>query len=105
LGSGLFFVKNNKFGNTLINQWVELSKNKHFLNDEVSVNPEYNEFVAHRHDQSVLSLIVKLRLPELNNYLLSLRELTANPTEDLDLQYPLKATRINDSHIWDNILS
>lgn len=97
LGSSLFFVKNNEFGNNLINQWVELSKNEHFLNGDESVNPEYDEFVAHRNDQSVLSLLVKLRLPELNNYLFSLKELTHKSEEDLDLRYPLKVTRIDDS--------
>ena len=97
LGGGLFFVKNNYFGNDLINQFVELSKNEHFLNGDVSLNSEYNEFVDHRNDQSVLSLLVKLRLPELNDYLFSLKELTHLPAEDLDLRYPLKATRISDS--------
>jgi hypothetical protein len=97
LGGGLFFVKNNEFGNSLINQWVELSKNEHFLNGDISLNSEYNEFVDHRNDQSVLSLLIKLRLPELNNYLFSLKELTHLPAEDLDLRYPLKATRISDS--------
>lgn len=105
LGAGVFFVKNNKFGNDLINEFVELSKNEHYINDDISSHMEYDEFVAHKNDQSVLSLLVKLRLPELNNYLLSLKELTHNPTEDLDLRYPLKQTRINDSHIWSNIFS
>lgn len=105
LGAGLFFVKNNAFGNKLINEFVELSKNVHFLNNTTSLNPEYNEFESHRNDQSILSLLVKLRLPKLNNYLFSLRETTHNPAEDLDLRYPLKATRINDSHIWSNIFS
>lgn len=105
LGAGLFFVKNNTFGNKLINEFVELSKNVHFLNNITSLNPEYNEFESHRNDQSILSLLVKLRLPKLNNHLFSLRETTDNPAEDLDLRYPLKATRINDSHIWNDIFS
>jgi hypothetical protein len=105
LGSGLFFVKNNKFGKDLINQFVELSKNEHFLNDSTSSNQEYNEFIAHRHDQSILSLLVKLRLSELNNYLFNLREVSGNIKDDLDFQYPLKATRINDSHLWNNMFS
>ena len=105
LGAGLFFVKNNEFGNDLINQFVELSKNEHFLDNRISSKPEYSEFIGHRNDQSILSLLVKLRLPELNNYLFSLRETTHNPAEDLDLRYPLKQTRINDSHIWNNIFS
>ena len=105
LGGGLFLVKNNKFGNDLINEFVELSKNEHYINNDISSHKEYDEFVGHRNDQSVLSLLIKLRLPKLNNYLFSLRETTANPAEDLDLRYPLKATRINDSHIWNNILN
>jgi hypothetical protein len=105
LGAGLFFVKNNKFGNDLINEFVELSKNEHYIDDTISLKPEYNEFVAHKNDQSVLSLIIKLRLPKLNNYLFPLKETTHNPAEDLDLQYPLKQTRINDSHIWNNMLT
>ena len=105
LCGGLFFVKNNYFGNDLINQFVELSKNEHYIDDSVSLNSEHNEFVAHKNDQSILSLLVKLRLPKLNNYLFSLRETTCTIEEDLDLRYPLKATRIDDSHIWSNICS
>jgi hypothetical protein len=99
LGAAVFFVKNNVFGNDLINQFVELSKNEHFLNGDVSLNSEYDEYIAHKNDQSILSLLVKLRLPELNNYLLNLKELTDKPYEDLDLRYPFKQNRINDSHL------
>ena len=105
LCGGLFFVKNNKFGNDLINQFVELSNNEHYINNDISLHKEYDEFVGHRNDQSVLSLLIKLRLPKLNNYLFSLRETTCTIEEDLDLRYPLKATRIDDSHIWSNIFS
>jgi hypothetical protein len=49
--------------------------------------------------------VIKLRLPKLNNYLFNLREVSGNIKDDLDLQYPLKATRINDSHLWNNMFS
>lgn len=99
LGAGIFFVKNNEFGNDLINEFVELSKNEHYINGDVSTYMEYDEFIAHKNDQSVLSLLVKLRLPELNDYLFSLKELTDKPYEDFDLRYPFKQSRIDDSQL------
>ena len=97
--SGIFFVKNNKFGNDLINEWVELSMNEHLIGDSISINPEYSEYKGHRHDQSILSLLLKLRLPTLNNYLLEGIEVAKTLIEPFCSEYPLKATRINDSHL------
>jgi len=97
--AGLFFVKNNQFGNHLINEWVELSMNEHLIGDYISINPEYSEYKAHRHDQSILSLLLKLRLPKLNNYLLNSLEVATTLIEPFCSECPLKATRINDSHL------
>jgi len=101
--SGTLFVKKNKFGIDLINDWIKLSENINFLNDNPSINEEHSEFVSHKNDQSVLSLLVKLRLPELNDYLLDSRELSFNPKTNGYESYPFRADRLDDSMLWNRI--
>ena len=72
--------------------------NEHLIGDSISINSEYSEFKGHRHDQSILSLLLKLRLPTLNNYLLNSLEVAVTLIEPFCSECPLKATRINDSH-------
>lgn len=101
--SGALFVKKNKFGMDLINDWVKLSENIHFLNDSPSINTEHIEFVSHKNDQSILSLLVKIRLPKLNNYLLDSRDLSFDPNTNGYNDYPFRADRLDDSMLWNRI--
>jgi hypothetical protein len=41
-----------------VNRWYEIASNEKYINDE-HVEDEYPEFVDHRHDQSIFSLLVK----------------------------------------------
>ena len=92
IGSGIYFVKKNDFGINLITEFKQLCNIQHMINDEPSFNEEYSDFIEHRHDQSVLSLLVKKR--NLNDYLIDMIEL--NHTIDIELKYPIQATRLVD---------
>lgn len=99
IGGGIFFIKKNSFSLKLIDDFINLCKIDHAINDEQSFHKEYPEFIEHRHDQSVLSLLVKLRLPELNRWLLDLCELSAETYVDPEMRFPIKSRRIDDSLI------
>ncbi len=102
-GSGAFFVKKNEFGTSIINHWIELSKNEHFLNHAPSILEESPNFVVHKNDQSILSLLLKKRLPQLNNYLLDKREVSEDKNMFGYNETPFKADRLDDSKLWYNV--
>ena len=39
--------------------WYETCCKYHLLNDKHSISPNYDEFIEHRHDQSIFSVIRK----------------------------------------------
>ena len=44
----------------LINEWYEIATiNYHFINDDKSLENNFDDFIEHRHDQSIFSLLVK----------------------------------------------
>jgi hypothetical protein len=44
----------------LINEWYEIAtSNHHFINDDKSLENNFDGFIEHRHDQSIFSLLVK----------------------------------------------
>ena len=54
----LLFLVCDKTRN-IINEWYELSCDYHNINDNPSVEKNYDEFKEHRHDQSIFSLLTK----------------------------------------------
>ena len=58
--SGLLFFKKSKENIQFLNQWVELctTKNYELVNDLLS-QQNTTDFVEHRHDQSLLTLLIK----------------------------------------------
>lgn len=57
---GLFAVRNNPPGRSVIDAWVQVTVGHADLcRDEPSHLPNYEGFVENRHDQSVLSLLLK----------------------------------------------
>jgi len=55
----LIMVKNESIVE-LMEQYYEIcSNNYHFIDDTPSVEPNFGDFIEHRHDQSVFSLLVK----------------------------------------------
>ena len=53
---GIIIVRNTKYSRQFINKWLELSQNEQLITDIPSEN-EYPDFINHRHDQSIISLL------------------------------------------------
>jgi hypothetical protein len=55
----LFIINNNT--RKFVNEWydISISDNYHNINDSQSIEKNYNEFIEHRHDQSIFSLLLK----------------------------------------------
>lgn len=58
--SGQLLVVNNDIGKSFIHSFLNVFNDIHLANDEPSKVKEHPEFIAHRHDQSILSLLYKL---------------------------------------------
>jgi hypothetical protein len=83
IGGVFFLVKSEKTMN-LIDEWKTISFIPHCINDHPSYNHNYPGFTEHRHDQSVLSLLVK-------KYGGKLLPDETNPIRE---GYPILATRL-----------
>jgi hypothetical protein len=51
-------IKNTKTSRDFIEKWRDLSEIYHLIDDSPSVAPNYETFVEHRHDQSVLTFLL-----------------------------------------------
>ncbi len=61
LVGGVFFVIKNKNSVDLINEWYSICHSKrHLIDDSKSEYPNDHEFISHRHDQSIFSLLRKI---------------------------------------------
>ena len=59
LEAGIIMLKNNEFNKKFIELWLEYSKNEQLVTEAPSIlGPEMPEFVDHRHDQSIISLLL-----------------------------------------------
>jgi hypothetical protein len=56
-GANLFLVERRT--RSLVSKWYELACDYHMIDDSPSVMPNIDEFVEHRHDQSLFSLLTK----------------------------------------------
>jgi hypothetical protein len=99
LASGVFFVKKNKLGIDLMNEWENLCNIEHLINEYPSYHENYPEYIAHRHNQSVFSLLVKRRLPILNDYLLDTIEIGIEVCGKKNDIFPFISKRLDDSLI------
>jgi len=43
----------------LVNKWYTLASDYHLIDDSPSIAPNYDDFIEHRHDQSIFSLLTK----------------------------------------------
>ncbi len=92
-----FFIANSSGGKELVSQWASLSRHAELFDDSSNIASEYcpaGQYVDHRHDQSVLSLLVKSRdialLPdELNQD----RKTTVLEQTENRVSVPIVATR------------
>ena len=58
---GIFFMKNTLFMRRIVEKWKDIlvEKNGKYVNDSSSNIPNHPIFKDHRHDQSILSLLIK----------------------------------------------
>jgi hypothetical protein len=57
--SGTIFFKNNEFSLNFLSRWEELSSKSELIDDSLLNEKKDLEFVEHRHDQSIFSLLCK----------------------------------------------
>lgn len=92
-----FFISNTSDGLSLAGKWADLSRQEELFDD--SSNAPYPPFpedlyVDHRHDQSVLSLLVKsVRIPVLSDELNQERSTTLHQVSEGCVEVPILATR------------
>ena len=58
--SGIIFFKNNNFTKNFVYQWSEACKKNYLIDDSESSSVNHKNFIEHRHDQSIFSIIAKL---------------------------------------------
>ncbi len=70
LAAGFFVFQYTQDNYVLITQWRDLAveNNYHYSSDATSVLNNHTEFVEHRHDASIFSLLRKLRGTEISHY-------------------------------------
>ena len=86
---GIFFLKNTSDNAIIVEEVINLmvENNYHYINDNPSIKQNDKIFKAHRHDQSVLSLISK----KYNLYYI--KDETWFPNWNSGVNYPILATR------------
>ena len=62
--AGFLIIKNTAHSRALIKKWLEYAEDERILTDKTSENPNYPDFIDHRHDQSILSLLFLLENPD-----------------------------------------
>ena len=56
--AGAIIIKNNNFTKDIISQWLNMCCIYEDITDTDSINPNIEEFIEHRHDQSLLSIVL-----------------------------------------------
>ena len=59
LWSGTIFFKKNNFSQEILDEWGKISFEKNLIDDSESNSKNHENFIEHRHDQSIFSLICK----------------------------------------------
>jgi hypothetical protein len=66
-GAGIIFFQKNEFTVDFVNRWLNIIKeNFNLIDDSPSVSPNSENFIDHRHDQSLFSILCKLN--DIDNY-------------------------------------
>ena len=95
IAGGIFFIRKNKFGKDLIEEFGYLCGIDHLVNNAPSVEKNYGGFKQHSNDQSILSLIVKKNIPAEGQHLIKGPELNNYYTKEY-MSHPIKVSRIKD---------
>lgn len=59
IGATCILLRKSNETLSLAKKWYELSCNYHNIDDSPSIKPNHSSFIAHRHDQSIFSLVCK----------------------------------------------
>ena len=57
--SGTMFFKNNSYVRNFLNQWANICQISKLIDDSESIEPNHPNFIEHRHDQSIFSIMCK----------------------------------------------
>ena len=57
--SGTMFFKNNSYVKNFLNEWANICKISNLVDDSESTEPNHPNFIEHRHDQSIFSIMCK----------------------------------------------
>ena len=70
LGAGMMIMANTASNRDLMREWaaIAVEQDYHFSDDSPSVEPNHPKFRGHRHDQSISSLLRKLRGTAITHY-------------------------------------
>lgn len=61
LGAGIFFIRKTQKTIDFMKRWLDIMKeNFHLVDDSLSISPNTENFIDHRHDQSIFSIMCKL---------------------------------------------
>tara|TARA_B100002051_G_C16474492_1_gene504973 strand:- start:419 stop:760 length:342 start_codon:yes stop_codon:yes gene_type:complete len=53
------FFKNNSYVRNFLNQWANICQISKLIDDSESIEPNHPNFIEHRHDQSIFSIMCK----------------------------------------------
>jgi hypothetical protein len=81
--------KNTPVSRDLLSEWIKISEYYPNINDSPSISKNHSEFKEHRHDQSLLSVLLKKHgFPAIPD------ETWWNPNWTEHVDYPIHATRL-----------
>jgi len=69
--AGFLCFRNNEKSLKIVKEWLSLSQNEQIISDAESIEKNHPTFKEHRHDQSILSLVLKKNLVEVKEDRLS----------------------------------
>ncbi|BEI36578.1 hypothetical protein PHIN7_03020 [Polynucleobacter sp. HIN7] len=107
IGAGIIFIRKNKNTIDIVKHWLDIYyKNFSLVDDSVSISPNLNGFIEHRHDQSIFSILCKLSDIETISayeYWYPSRSDLTKPDWSVLKNYPIWAMRKKDFGFWGNI--
>ena len=95
IAGGIFFIRKNKFGKDMMDEFGYLCGIDHLVNNDPSIEKNYGGFKQHSNDQSILSLIAKKNLPPEGEHFIKGPDLNNYYTMKY-MSYPIKVSRIKD---------
>jgi len=94
LWSGTIFFKNDRYSKEILNEWSEFLNISSLIDDSASLSQNHKDFVEHRHDQSLFSLICKKRnVHSLSASECEWAEINKSRTWEHAINFPIHAKR------------